>query len=173
MANIDLIRIGVCSVTYKSADLGHTKGGVTISYEPNIVDVGVDQYGSTPVDKILAGEKAQIKVRLAEQTAANLNVAMPGTEKETGAQGTKVEVGANAGKSLRALGGELVLHPIDKSAGDLSEDWTFYKVVAVDTVELNYAVEDQRIIEVTFEALVDETKSVGNRLGHYGVASIS
>lgn len=171
MANIDLIRIGVCSVTYKSADLGHTKGGVTISYEPNIVDIGVDQYGSTPVDKILAGEKAQVKVRLAEQTAANLNIAMPATEKETGGSGTKVEMGANAGKSLRDQSGELTLHPIDLN--DTTEDWVFYKAVAVDTVELDYMVEDQRIIEVTFEALVDESKSVGNRLGHYGVPSIS
>ena len=167
------VKIGVCKVTLDDTDLGHTKEGVSFSYEPDIADVGVDQYGSTPIEKILTGENLQIKLQLAEQTLANMKIAIPGGSHETGAQGSRLEIGRNAGYGLSNEAYELRLHPINNEDADLSEDVVIYKAVAVEAFEVGYKVDEQRVLEVTFQALIDEAKSVGNRLGHIGVDSIS
>ena len=51
MSDISNVKMGVCSVTFGTTALGHTKGGVTVTYEPDIHDITVDQYGSTPAEK--------------------------------------------------------------------------------------------------------------------------
>jgi len=171
--NIANVKIGVCQVVFNGVDLGHTKDGVSFSYEPDIADVTVDQYGSSPINKVLIGENLQMKLSLAEQTLANMKVALPGASHETGAEGSRLEIGRNCGYELDNEAHLLRLHPIANEASDLSEDVVIYKAVAVEAVETNYKVDEQRVLEVTFQALIDETKSEGNRLGHIGVDSIS
>lgn len=173
MANIQNVRIGVCSISFNGVDLGHTLGGVSLNYEPSHTDLKVDQYGDTPVDKALTGENLQVVARLAEVTLANLKKAIPAGELETGANGSKLEIGANAGKLMSTEAYQLVLHPIKNGASDYSEDVTIYKAVAVEALNLDYSYDNQRVVEVTFQALIDEAKSVGSRLGHIGVPSIS
>lgn len=173
MGNIENVDYGVCGVSYNGVDLGHTSGGVVVSYEQKTEDVVVDQYGSTPVDKIFAGENVEVTLKLAEYTLANLAVGMPKAEHETGAEGSRLEFGANAGSSLGDVAYVLRLHPIKNAAGVLDDDLVFYKAVAIDKVELAFEVDKQRQVEVTMACLIDETKSEGNRLGHIGVDSIS
>lgn len=173
MADISKVRIGPCKVTFNGVDVGHTKGGVSFNYEPSMTDLTVDQYGSSPVDAALTGENLTIVTRLAEITAANIGKAIASAETETGAQGTKVEIGANAGKLMSTVAAQLVLHPLKNADADYSEDVTIYKAFASESVALDYSTEDQRVLEVTFRALIDEGKSVGSRLGHIGVPSIS
>jgi hypothetical protein len=43
-----------------------------------------------------------------------------------------------------------------------------HKAIATGHVVLNHKVDEQRTIEVTFEALIDETKTDGNYLGLIG-----
>ena len=167
------IKIGVASVTYKGTNLGHTKGGVVVSYGPEYTDITADEYGKTPVDKALAGEKVTIKVPLAEEAWSNFKVAMPAGRQATGVAGTNLEVGADAGKLLSEEAGILRLHPTARAAGDLTKDFVGYKAVATGSAELNFKVDEERVIEVTFELLIDETKVAGNRLFHIGIDSIS
>ena len=173
MGNIVNTRIGVCSVEFDDKDLGHTKGGVELSYEPTVADIGVDQYGTSPVDLALVGENLTIKLALAEATVENLSKGITAGEFETGTEGERLEIGANSGKMFAALAKELVLHPTRLDAADESEDVVIYKAVVTEAVVASYTIDEQRVFEVTFRALIDETKSVGNRLGHVGVPSIS
>jgi len=165
MADITNVELGVCSVSFNGVDLGHTKGGVEVSYEPEYKDVSVDKFGNTVVEKYLIGEKLTVKVPLAEFTIANLKVAMP-QGAYAGAANARLTVGASAGQVASADAAQLVLHPI--SEGTRRHDLVIHKAYVASTITLNHAVDEEKIIEVTFEALLDETKSDGNYLGFIG-----
>lgn len=163
-ASIDNVKLGVCEVTFNSVELGHTKGGVTVTYEPSYHDVTVDAYGETVVDKRLLGEKLIAKVPLAEATLANLQVAIP----EGTTAGTKLTIGSSVGDSLEANAAVLTLHPVENGSDNLADDVTFYKAVVSNSIELPYMNDGERIIEVEFTALLDETKTDGDYLGAIG-----
>lgn len=152
-------------MSFNNLDLGHTKGGVEVSYEPVYKDVTVDKFGETIIEKKLIGEKFTAKVPLAEFTIANLRVGMPQST-FAGAANARILVGASAGQSARDDSAQLVLHPV--SEGTRAFDIVMYKAYVGSQVTLNHKVDEEKIIEVTFEALVDETKSDGNYLGLIG-----
>lgn len=165
MADITNVKVGACSVTFNGVDLGHTKGGVEVSYEPIYHDVSVDKYGESVVEKYLIGEKWSAKVPLAELTIANLKVAMPqGTF--AGAGNARLTVGHTAGTKATTTAAQLVLHPLNM--GTRANDIVFHKAYVASTVDLAMKVDEENLIEVTFEALIDESKSDGNYLGLIG-----
>lgn len=164
MADLQNVKLGVCTVNFKTNDLGHTRGGVTLVYSPDVYDSTVDKYGSTVAKKFLIGEKLQVKVPLAESTIDNFGIAIPaGT-----ADANKVTIGRSAGYDLTAEAGELILHPTANAAGDLSDDVKLYKAISTAEVEVGFTNDGERIIEVTFDAIVDESKTDGDYLGVIG-----
>jgi len=165
MADITNVELGVCDVTFNSVALGHTKGGVEVSYEPVYKDVSVDKYGETVVEKYLIGEKLTVKAILAEFTLANLHVAMPKAS-PAGAADARLTLGANAGKVGSDDAHELVLHP--SSEGTRRHDIVLHKALVSSSVLLPHLVDEEKVFEVTFEALLDESKSDGNYLGFIG-----
>lgn len=165
MADIANVQLGVCSVTYNNVDLGHTKGGVEVSYEPTYADITVDKYGETIVEKRLMGEKFTAKVPLAEFTIANMKNAIPNST-FGGAGNKRITIGKSAGAKATDLTAQLVLHPI--SEGTRRHDIVLYKAFVSSEVVLNHKIDEQKIIEVTFEALLDESKSDGAYLGMIG-----
>jgi hypothetical protein len=165
MASVNNVRLGVCSVTYNSVDLGHTKGGVEVTYEPTYHDVTVDKYGETIVEKKLIGEKFMAKVPLAEYTIANLKAAIPQAQYQ-GAANARVHMGSSSGLSAKDDAAQLVLHPINE--GTRAYDVVMHKAYVANTITLNHMIDEEKIIEVEFEALLDETKSDNNYLGFIG-----
>jgi len=161
------IKIGACSVTFNAVNLGHTKGGVELSYSPEYTDITADQFGNTPIDKSLTGEIMTVKVPLTESQVANLAVAVPlGTV--VGATDGRLTMGKDAGARLAAVAAQLVLHPLVNGATDYSDDVVLHKVAVHGEVVLPFMVDEQRVIEVEFVAFIDTTKSSGNYLGHMG-----
>jgi len=169
MRTVSNIKIGACSVTYGGTELGHTKGGVTVSYAPSFADITADEYGETPVDKALTGEEISVAVPLAESTIANLLEAIPASTSANG--GGAATMGKTAGHLLSTDAKELVLHPLRNEASDDSEDVVLYKAVATDTVEVNYEVDNEQVVEVTFTGLIDSARSDGALIGHFGSIS--
>lgn len=165
MADVTNVQVGDCTVSYNGLDLGHTKGGVEVSYEPEHHDVMVDKYGNTIVQKYLIGEKLTAKLALAEYTIANLRNAVP---KATfaGAANTRITMGAASGKKATDSAFQLVLHP--RNEGTRRHDVIFYKAYVASTIVLPHKVDEEKLVEVTFEALLDETRSDGNYLGMIG-----
>lgn len=172
MADVTKIALGVCDVSFDSVDLGHTKGGVECVYEPVWHDVKVDHWGDTVVKKRLMGEKFTAKVPLAEYTVANLNVGIPaGTVVPGLVDGEdvgdpRIDVGSSAGKSSEDLAAVLVLTPVD-AVGD-EHTITVHKAIVGSQVTLNHVNDDERIIECTFEAIIDESKDDGAQLFSIG-----
>lgn len=165
--NTQNFKIGACDVYFKGVKLGHTKGGVTLTYSPEMADIVADQFGTTPLDKRVMGEVWTATLRLTEETIANWKVALPAGS-VAGAGNGRLTLGSNAGKSLRSEAGQLVLHPLANSPTDASNDVVFHKAIAFDEVEVESTNEDQKVLEIKMVALVDDTKADGSWLGHIG-----
>lgn len=159
------VQLGVCEVTFNGVNLGHTKGGVEVTYEPKYHDVTVDKYGDTVVQKYLTGETFMAKVPLAEFTIANLAVAMP-KGAFAGAANARRTLGSAAGKKATDSSAQLVLHPA--SEGTRRHDIVIHKAYASSPVVLKHANDEEKIMEVEFHAILDESKSDGNYLGFIG-----
>jgi len=165
MADITNVQVGACSVSFKGLDLGHTKGGVEVSYEPEYHEVAVDKYGTTPVEQVLLGEKLTAKVPLAEFLISNIGIAVPQGE-YAGAANARRTIGAAAGKKQLTDAGQLVLHPLNE--GTRRHDIVFYKAIVDEAVVLSHKNDEEKVVEVTFRALIDESRSDGNYLGLIG-----
>ena len=165
MADVTKVKVGACSVTFNGTDLGHTKGGAEVTYEPVYHDVTVDKYGETVVEKVLIGEKLMAKVPLAESTIANLKVGMPQGE-FAGAGNARITLGAVAGNKASALAAQLVLHPL--AEGTKAFDVVIHKAYVANQIVLSHTVDGEKVIECEFHALLDESKSADNYLGFIG-----
>lgn len=167
------IRIGPVDVYADDVLIGHTKGGVEFSTEREFEDLTVDEYGSSALDKALTGTKLTIKTMLAEITTENLALAIPEGKHDVGVNDSKLGIGRKAGFLLGNSAVELRLHPTGKPDNERDEDVYIWKAVSTESVELAYKIDEQRIIEITFEALVDESQEDGYYLGRIGDADIS
>lgn len=172
MADLTKVRIGAAKLTFGGVSLGHTLDEITVEFGREFQDLNVSQYGTTPIDKALTGQSLTIKVKLAEPNVSQLNVALP-EGSHASATNERLGIGTDAGYLLRADAKQLVLHPYRLADSDDTENITIYKAVSSDPVATGYSVDGQRVYEVTFTALVDETYGSGRRLGHVGPANIS
>lgn len=166
MADAAKIQLGVCSVTYKGIDLGHTIGGATVTYAPDFHETSVDKFGSSVTEKFLVGERLTAKLSLAEFTIANLLVAI---NQGTAGADDAVTIGSNAGKRASANGGLLVLHPLNSPASDTRQfDVSIYKAVVTNELEIEHKNDTEKVLPVEFDGLIDENRADGNMLGFIG-----
>lgn len=166
MADATNIQLGVCDVTYKGVNLGHTIGGVTVTYAPEYHETSVDKYGKSVVEKFLVGERMSAKVSLAEYTIANLRVAI---NQATLVGDDAVSVGSNAGKRASANAGFLLLHPINAPTSDTrGYDVGIYKAVVTNELAIEHKNDGEKVLPVEFDGLIDEGRTDGNMLGFIG-----
>jgi hypothetical protein len=146
--SVEDFRIGAGSLAINGSDIGlTTPDGIVVNYEPNVHLHQSGKYGTTPVKASLIGVNLTIEVYFAETTKDNLVKALSGS---TSADG-KVKIGGIAGTDI--TGAVLTLTPFD---GTVS--WTFRNCVPTSAVEVAYQVENERVYQVTFTAMVDTTK---------------
>lgn len=173
MANIENIKIGDVEVYVDDVHIGHTKGGVTFSFEREFTDLTVDKYGTSAIDMALTGNNLMVTVPLAEPTKENLSRAIPEGRYDEGVVDDKVGLGRTSGYLLRQNAVELRLHPRKNAASNTDDDIFIWKAVSSEAVELNFAIDEQQILEITYRALVDESQPDGYHLGRVGNALIS
>src|SRR5688572_11650349 len=139
MANTANLTIGAASVTWKGNDLGHTMGGVTFTYDIETEDLKADQFTGV-VDRALTSENLEVTMQLAETKSVDvLRFAFAGSEYETSGANKSLKFGRESGFLIHGdRGGTLTLHPLNRAAGDYTEDVTLYNAAPVDSVELNY-----------------------------------
>lgn len=164
--DITKVKVGTVDVSAGGTDLGHTKGGAEVVYEPEYHDIQVDEYGNTVANKKLLGEKFTVKVPLAEYTLANLNVAIPNST-IVGAVTQKLTFGSKAGKDMLSQAVAWIFHPRDAGA-DLDYDINIPKGVVTSSVTLPHQNDSERTIEITVEALIDESAADGAYLASIG-----
>lgn len=162
--DIQNVKIGACTVTWDGDSIGHTKGGVEVSIETEKAEITVDETGTTIRDYSLLGQKMMVKVSLAESQIANLGIALPMGESLL--SGTKLKIGRVVGERFGTHGKVLSLRPLGETTA--ANDIVLYNAVADGDVTIGYTNDEQRVIEVTFVALYDETEE---GLGHFGVTA--
>lgn len=165
MADATKIQLGPCSVTFKGRDMGHTIGGVTVTYTPDFYESKVDKYGSSVVEKFLVGEKLMAEFNLAEFTLANLQDAI----NQSTLQGDdSVSVGSTAGKKASANAGLLVLHPLAYASSVRDSDVAIYRAVITSELKIEHKNDGEKVLPVTADGIVDEGRTDGNMLGFIG-----
>ena len=154
--NTQNFKIGAGDLFIAGDNVGATtQDGVIVTYEPDVHLHLSGKYGSTPVKASLIGKKITIKVTMAEVTATNMSNALAGATVDGG----KVKFGGAAGVEI--VGKELKLVPFDGS-----ESWVFRKAIPSSSVELAYQAANERVYNVTFTALVDESFPVDENLAY-------
>jgi len=175
MAQINKLKVAAGSlVTLGGVDLGHTVDGAEIEIEREFTEVKADIYGNTPIDYVLTGQKATVKLKLAEIHPGTLNYVVPESDYDVGSSDDHVHFGTKAGYSLRNDALELVITPQGGNTdGNLTI--TFFKAVSTDNAKFAYKIDEQTVFETTFTALVDESRAAtdGRLLGRMGPATIS
>lgn len=150
------LEMGPCSVTYKTTDLGLTKGGVEVEFATEVTPITVDQFGDTVIDNVIKGRSVKVKVPMAENDLEKLAACVPGSTL-IGTTTKKLIVKAAVGTSLRALAGPLILHPVAAAAGDKSKDVTINLASVKGDFSFAFKHDDQKVFAVEFEGFVDLT----------------
>lgn len=158
------VKLGVCDVYIGGRHIGHTIGGVEVVYSPEYHETKVDKYTGV-VERWLIGESLMAKVPMAEATLTNIREAIT---HGTNIGSTGVAIGSKSGKRSRTATETLRLHPIANLDSDKSDDVTIYKAHVTNDLSLKYSKEGERIIEVEFSGIVDESRTDGNMLGLIG-----
>lgn len=146
MPGFDNFRIGAGSLTVGAVDVGYTTPeGVVVNVEPNVHIHQSGKYGTTGVKASIIGYEVTVQITMGETTLENLERAIAGAT----SVGAKVQIGGLAGREV--TGAEIVLTPFDGT-----ESWTFRNAVPTGPVEVLYQVENERVYQATFTALVDD-----------------
>jgi hypothetical protein len=151
------VKLGVCTIFYKNIDLGYTSGGVEVTVKTDTHKTMVDQFGKTAINEYIMGREVMVKTPLAETTLVNLVAIMPGATLITGATGVPdhVNVTTGIGVSILDLAGELRLHPINKVAGDVSEDFVIPLAGTAGALKFSYKLDSERIFDIEFYGFPD------------------
>lgn len=148
-------RIGAGSLSIDGSDVGlTTEEGMVVNYEPEVHLHQSAKYGA-PVKASLIGQTLTLEVWIAEHTLDNIELAYAGVT----AVGDRIQFGGLAGREI--AGKSLVLTPLDGTPS-----WYFRNAVPTSAVEANYKKGDERIIHVTFTALVDADAPEAENLGY-------
>lgn len=139
---------GLCDITYGEDALPVLGDKAVLTIEPEYIDINSYEIGGL-VDKLVKTWKISLDVVFEEETAAVMGLCIPLDAGEDSA----------LGKSLRATGKELKIHP--RSAGEKTDhDLTIFKAVSTGSYERVYGLE-QGYVKVTFNALVKDGAKPG------------
>lgn len=156
MAREDL-ELGPCQVSFGTegaeVDLGCTDGGVTVSFITDAGDLMCDQFGTQPVDQVITGQGAEVRVPLAEITLDNLALAL----NQTVISDALIEGENLVGTKMSTYGQSLLLRKyVDGEASADPADWMRFPVAApLGSPEVSFSRDTQRVIEVVFKCFPD------------------
>lgn len=165
--NLRNVRLGQCVITYNSVDLGYTNGGVEVTIKNDAQEVMIDEYGTAPVKSYHKGTRIEVKAKLSEYAYTTLVQVLNGAVLNEGNTVDEVTIGQKGGIALS--GALLKLHPSQVTG--TAQDVEIYKAVVIGESKLPFKLEGETTYEVTFLALVDETKADGSLLARFGVVA--
>lgn len=149
------VKLGVCTVTYDSVDLGLTKGGVEVEVATETYEVMVDQFGNSPINEYVTARTVTVRVPLAESTLENLQKIMPGTTLVTSGtapnQKKRADVKNGIGLNMLDYAEKLVLHPKALPTTDKSEDFIVPLAAPSASISYAYKLDEERIFNVEFK----------------------
>jgi hypothetical protein len=142
--------------------LSHTQGGITCNIKPSQHMVTVDKFGNTAMNVRHQGDEVKMKVPLAEYVAAALaKVYEPGNN-QTAAGGAKyMGIGRSAGYLYTTATAAIVPY----LTADVAKQLSFWRVTPIGEIVQEFNTDKDRLTEVEFACLGDETKTDGEIIG--------
>jgi hypothetical protein len=168
MPNVDNVKLGACSVTWKSTDLGFTKGGVEVEVSTAKKKIMVDQFGETDVNEYILGRSITVRIPLAESDLEILTNVIPGSTlvtDGTDANKKRIDIPSGAGTSLRSLAGVLSLHPYDQPASYVDEDVTIPLAAPSGDIQFSFRHDEEKVYSVEFTGYVDNATGLLYQIG--------
>ncbi|HWR36371.1 MAG TPA: hypothetical protein VN622_10930 [Clostridia bacterium] len=141
---------------------GYTEDGLQMSYTPTIVEITVDEEPN-PVDEILDKEKSTLSVKLAQNTFANMKLAISAS-KLTASPASATEVGT---ETLSVGGGTLDEVMVGFQGKNELGFWRVfigYRAKAKANLQMSFKRNGKQIIPVEFSLLADSTKPAGENV---------
>ncbi len=165
MTNLKSIRLGQCDITYNSVALGYTAGGVVVSIQNDVQETMIDEYGTAPVKSHHKGTRIEVKAILSEYAYNLLSKVINGAVLSVSED--SMTIGDKGGREL--TGALLKLHPTLVSG--VLDDVEIYKAVLIGESKLPFKLEEATTFEVTWLAIIDESKTNGNLLARFGIVA--
>lgn len=160
VVNPNYISLTPMRVNFFGVDLGGTVSQVKIKKIIKMSDVMVDQYGKTPIDKVVSGYNYEVTLELAEvKFKDNWKVVFPSDSLIVVGGNKAVRSDMNIGDHLLTHAGLLTLHPLEASNSDVSTDYNFPKAASMQTSEIDYGPEKQSGLKVVFTIFPDLSAS--------------
>jgi hypothetical protein len=150
----DNIIVGAAEISIDGADIGFTKGGTTVRYEPEFLDVFADQAVGV-VRKARTAERLFIVTTMLEVTLTRLRQAF--MQPTNHLAGSTLTIGYNDACWVE----ELAIVLTGQSPGCGTRTFTFSKCVSMGTKEYNMQRDEETAFEVEFEALKDADGEFG------------
>lgn len=156
-----------------AVEVGYIDAEMTLTGEQTLVDVTAHQTGASILGHIITGESAELEMTIKETSKAQLMrmFKQAGRSATSGRNASPTEVFGIGMEQLFSAtidkAQKLVLHPMEKVSGDLSEDvgiWKAYPQIG----DLAMSGEDLFMMPVTFKIYPDLSKVEAARYWVYG-----
>lgn len=154
MPDSDNILIGAASITIDNNDIGYTKGGTTLRYEPEYVDVMADQAVGV-VKKARSLERMYVVTTLLEITLTRIQQAF--NQPAANLSGSTLLLGYDDSCAIN----EHVLVLTGVGPACTARTFKLFRCVAIGTREYTMSREEESAFEIEFECL----KSTGGTFG--------
>jgi|GEM_PF-6879481 len=139
-------------------ELGHTSGGIKFTLSLAKYSIDSDQTGEG-LDIITKATGGTIETPLLQYSLELLSRIIPGSVLTIDGTKQKLEVGSNAGQSLRSLALPLILRPESLAATDKTQDIKAWLAVPEGDVTMSWNNEaSKEVMTVTWRLLIDTTK---------------
>lgn len=148
------ILIGAASVSLNGVDVGFTKGGTTVRYEPEFIDVMADQAVGV-VRKARSLERLYVTTTVLEVTLNRIRQAF--MQPAANLVGDVLTLGYNGSCWVD----EIVVVLVGPSPGCGTRTFTFSKCVAFGTREYSMKREEETAFQLEFEVLKDANGEFG------------
>ena len=148
------IIVGAATVTVGGVDVGYTKGGVTVRYEPEFIEVIADQAVGV-VKKARSLERMYVTTTLLQVSLEEVrkSVMLPGTQLD----GSTLTLGYNNACWVDEV--SIVIAGKGPNCG--VRTFTFSKCITFGTREYNMTREEEVSFEVEFEVLKNSSGNFG------------
>ena len=161
--------IGPSQITIGGVNVGYTEDA-SLELEVTDVQANVAKYGDTPLKVWHLATKARLKFTIHQINYEIYAKVFQGSTHLTDGSNDALAFGKVAGVAL--TGEEVILTPEQSATlGDIGK-LILWKCVPREARAINWNKEHQ-MVEVTLEALVQEGKNDGERLGRFGNASVA
>ena len=161
---IDVTKVigGPAQFTLGGTQLSHTQGGITVTAKPSQHLVTVDEFGTTTCGIRHTGDDVKMKVPFAEYTAAVLGAVYEAGRDQTAATGSKyLGIGRSAGYVYTTAAAQAVPY----LTADAAKLVSMLKVTPVGELVQEFNVDKDRLLEMEFACILDETATDGEMIG--------